>query len=522
MYTVLVILQCFLLLTTQQDTYSVYHEGGQWIIRPGTGGIAVATYSIQQTVTGWDYLSIITERIQPDSIQAYAAGFIEGALTYKSIYNAWLTTNATQTMSNDVAAFVLAQDQWVRNQVKTGTSDYWTQVGLILQQFDGMVAGYNSSAPVSLQIPYLQWLYLQLGPELDDIATYVQLKLGTFDEEQRLKHHYKIGSHCSVLVKISSDGKQLFAAHDTWSDFSSMLRIYKTYSFLYNNPKTMASKVSFSSYPASITSTDDFYITNAGLVVMETTNEILNNSLYLDFISTSTVPEWIRIVVANRMSADGSDWSNTFAYHNSGTYNNQWQVVNFSKFTPGSPLQPGTLWILEQVPGFTVSQDVTAFLSKNRFWPSYNIPYFPFIYNISNYPQYYKQYGNTYSYSECARAQIFRRDAPSVETIDDMKTIMRYNEYQSDPLSLQDACRGISARCDLNVPWANNTLNSYSAFGGIDSKITSNILASKQQAWVVSGPTWDSQPPFAWTKQWNDVPHYGQADVFDFEFSITP
>jgi hypothetical protein len=40
------------------------------------------------------------------------------------------------------------------------------------------------------------------------------------------------------------------------------------------------------------------------------------------------------------------------------------------------------------------------------------------------------------------------------------------------------------------------------AFGGIDSKMTNNLLLPTQQSDIVCGPTWDYQPPFAWTKQW--------------------
>jgi len=95
---------------------------------------------------------------------------------------------------------------------------------------------------------------------------------------------------------------------------------------------------------------------------------------------------------------------------------------------------------------------------------------------------------------------------------------MRYNEWQTDPLSLQDACKGISARCDLNPPWAQNTMNSYSAFGGIDAKISDDKMVPQLETKAISGPTWDSQPPFAWTQQWNQYPHFGQPDVFAFDF----
>jgi len=136
---------------------------------------------------------------------------------------------------------------------------------------------------------------------------------------------------------------------------------------------------------------------------------------------------------------------------------------------------------------------------------------------MSGYPAYVIKYGNSYSYTKCPRAQIFHRDAPAVQTLDDMKRIMRYNEYQTDPLSLQNACSSISARCDLNTPWSGHYV---AAFGGIDSKITDQNLISQFQAWAVSGPAWDSQPPFAWTNQWKAVPEYGMPQVYGFYFEL--
>jgi len=157
-------------------------------------------------------------------------------------------------------------------------------------------------------------------------------------------------------------------------------------------------------------------------------------------------------------------------------------------------------------------------MQETGYWASYNIPYFPFVYNISGYWPYFNKYGNEWSWADCARAKIFRRDHGNVQSMDDMKRIMRYNEWQTDALSLQDSCKGISARCDLNPPWAPNPLNSYSAFGAIDSKITNAAISGSRATVTVAGPTWDSQAPFAWTRQWEFQPHYGQPTVFAFDW----
>jgi hypothetical protein len=98
-------------------------------------------------------------------------------------------------------------------------------------------------------------------------------------------------------------------------------------------------------------------------------------------------------------------------------YNNQWIIVDYKQFTPGESLGEGLLWIAEQIPGYVVSSDETATLEKTSYWASYNIPYFPFVYNISGYPPLYQKYGNEYSYQHCARANIFRRDVSKVSCL---------------------------------------------------------------------------------------------------------
>ncbi len=64
-----------------------------------------------------------------------------------------------------------------------------------------------------------------------------------------------------------------------------------------------------------------------------------------------------------------------------GTYNNQYMVIDY-KLAGSAPFPANTLWIVEQIPGYTHSDDVTAVLNRLGFWPSYNIPFFPDIFAI--------------------------------------------------------------------------------------------------------------------------------------------
>jgi hypothetical protein len=48
-----------------------------------------------------------------------------------------------------------------------------------------------------------------------------------------------------------------------------------------------------------------------------------------------SVLEGIRSTVANRLALTGAEWVEIFKNYNSGTYNNQWMVVDYNQFRAG-------------------------------------------------------------------------------------------------------------------------------------------------------------------------------------------
>jgi len=80
--------------------------------------------------------------------------------------------------------------------------------------------------------------------------------------------------------------------------------------------------------------------------------------------------------VAHRTSSTAADWANTFAKHNSGTYNNEWVVVDYKRFRRGYRHQKdyGIIQVVEQLPHFVVHADMTKELLESTYWPGYNTP----------------------------------------------------------------------------------------------------------------------------------------------------
>lgn len=69
------------------------------------------------------------------------------------------------------------------------------------------------------------------------------------------------------------------------------------------------------------------------IVVLQTTNHIFNNSI-LNTLTPHSAVSWQRVRVANMLATNGSAWADLLARENSGTYNNQYMVVDLKRFVP--------------------------------------------------------------------------------------------------------------------------------------------------------------------------------------------
>ncbi|KAL0198957.1 hypothetical protein M9458_007497, partial [Cirrhinus mrigala] len=174
-----------------------------------------------------------------------------------------------------------------------------------------------------------------------------------------------------------------------------------------------------------LVSLDDFYLLGSGLMMTQTTNNVFNTSLY-SYITPASLFSWQRVRLAHVLAYTGEQWAKTFSRYNSGTYNNQYMVVDVSKVNLGSSLEDGALTVVEQIPGLVEYSDQTQTLRRG-YWPSYNVPFHRKIYSLSGYEQMWKKHGEDFSYDLCPRAKIFRRDQSSVSDLNSLKHIMRYN-----------------------------------------------------------------------------------------------
>ncbi|XP_017269074.1 putative phospholipase B-like 2 [Kryptolebias marmoratus] len=498
--------------------------------------VAWANFTDDIKTTGWSFLEIITSSKYNDSIQAYAAGAVEAAVTSPLIYKHWMNTlvnycgpfKSEPGYCERLKAFLTTNLEWIQTLTQSEpTSPYWYQVRLVLLQLKGLEDSYNEQLAFptgTFSLNPFGFLLFQMGGDLEDL-------------ERALNKSVKaqpLGSgSCSALIRLLPENKDLLVSQDTWDNYQSMLRIMKKYNFAFktspsDNRPLPGGTQAFSSYPGSIFSGDDFYILSSGLVTLETTIGNSNADLWKFVQPTDSVMEWLRNIVANRLASTAKEWAQIFAKFNSGTYNNQWMIVDYNQFTPGkAELKEGLFVVLEQIPGLVLFDDKTQELLKKRYWASYNIPYYEEIFNMSGYNELVKKYGSWFTLDQNPRAQIFRRNQTLVTDLDSMVRLMRYNNFKEDPLSRCEECNPpengentISARSDLNpangtYPFGSLTQRSH---GGIDMKMTSYEMYKEYSMVAVSGPTWDQVPVFQWsTSPYKDLVHMGHPDIWNFK-----
>ena len=516
-------------------------------------GLAVGSYA--ENIQGWDKIWVralkqINGGSSANLDAVEAMGFFEGYMSQKRIYSLsqnnyadWFEDNKPSSPTH-VYDWLIKNHNWVKDQAskklakykgtnittKTKEYKYWWSVSLFIRQFDGIMLGYNSIAPAKEKLSLEQFLLLNADGDVESIIDLPDLKEKMKGMNITLKSvKKKKNTRCSAIFKLDPVVREIYFGHTTWDNFDmSAIRQLKSYQYdfieSYNGDPYV---VAMSSSPGFLSSVDDFYLSSNRLAIIETTNGIYNKKLW-DKVTTSSVLSWMRVNIANMLSSTTTDWTETFCLENSGTYNNQWMILDIVKVEQYQydrnmkSLLPETFKVLEQIPGTCTVKDESNTLSDEKYWASYNIPAFSNIWTASGFGDGRPKY--EFSHSDCPRAKIFADRFDLVEDLHSLQTLLRYNDYQTDKISKGNPCNAISARCDLN------RINSTNFFleGGIDSKATTASLAKRMLFTAQQGPTHDQQAPFSWLdvekewpfKKYEQIPkHIGAPDVYNFNWT---
>ena len=476
--------------------------------------IASATYINSYKTKGWDFLTIssysLDDKKYSDSNKAYAMGYVEGIINHERIYQIYRNLQyytfyqEGNKMPENLRQFLEENLEYMKHksQENKAKDPFWEHVYYIYQQLLGLYDGYNSSCDEHQKLGFIEFQLVVSNAEMEDAIYYKDkthrpnFKKMTNEE---ILSYTALHTHCSALVKASNDFSDIYFGHNTWTTYGLMIRTFKEYRFVTNTHKEKSKVVAFSSYPGCLSSVDDFYYTDTNLVVMETTNSNLNDTLY-DLLSPKTLFTWVRVILANRLATSGEDWINIFKKENSGTYNNQFQVLDLNLIDLNKKeIKDKAFMIVEQLPQFTESGDATPYLRKG-YWPSFNIPFFQSIYEKSAFIETIKERPDlydSYDYSGSNRPKIFRREQSNVNNLEDFKKMMRYNHYKEDPFSKGNAAWTIASRYDLNT----EGIGKEYCYGAIDVKFISvkELKEGKNIIHIISGPTNDNLPTFSWT-----------------------
>lgn len=303
--------------------YEIKYEQGEY-------AAATMIYNMSLNDLGWDYVQIegnatLVRNTQPSLTPLavgggnwtgnrrdayYLAGLLEGFVTAKRLWDVYtvqgiypLNASAIAWIDQHIAFMKTNADAAYAQQIfPDGDFDdvfnqtFWRKVGDILAQLQGIADGVSREGTHNLT--FRDVFYLNFNDEIMDVILATQdssVSVATLRAHDRR-------SHCSALIK--NTGSDIFFSHVTWGGYNTMVRQYKTYSF--------ETKVSMTSIAGTIMSGDDWYMTNNSLAVQETTNEYYGTQLAKDFVVPNSVSEFIRVMVANYVAADGSRWAKLF------------------------------------------------------------------------------------------------------------------------------------------------------------------------------------------------------------------
>ena len=406
-----------------------------------------------------------------------AVGALEGFIIADRIRD--LAENAKSLRRPDLLNKTLEYlAEWhnrIRSQANAETllNPYWRKIQLVLDRFDGLVKVLNHPCS-TIKVSFLDLLLLQSDGDVVDVEkmlahqsesvkdallialdahfTSSGLRHGSERAEKNDEKLWKsvlAQSKCSALVRMTNSG-DVILGHATWAYYAEMIRVFKHVDY-----GAAEGRTSYSGFAGMIASTDDFYLNHKGLAVAETSLNIID-ARSLEYLLNQPyrgVPSWIRTVIAMENAGSATEWIQLFTEEFSYTYNCQWMILDRNQLESTT----GLFTVLESLPGKIAYKDMTKVLRTKGFFSSQNTPMLQEIRLAGGYPDVGTQLQNKacgscqchFSYDENPRGCIFKRDAPNVKTIEDMKVLLRSNNWKTDVLSFGHPEEAIAGRLDL-------------------------------------------------------------------------
>ncbi|CAG9125532.1 unnamed protein product [Plutella xylostella] len=461
-------------------------------------GVARAYFRMDMDTDGWSTLEVETNGSYPDEIQAYAAGIVEGALTWSLIHThldntVRATCEGQREKQCDRLRDALEQSA---NTWKTYASErededpFWHQITLYYTQIRGIKTGWEhgverSQNEFETDISDLYWLNA-----IAEVAE-LQKKLNFVVQDPDIDQLPGLSSAFVRVVNETAENgsseRKLFVAQNAAGSYSSMMRILKRYKLNYHltaaedSPPAPGVSVDFSGYPGSVTSQDEFYVLtgeNHRLAVTGTTLRNYNSRLWKEVNITEQVPIGPRVTAANHLATNASSWGHALARSNSGTGCKQWMIVDFLRFQQmnhsvqtssqrwndvvtdfplsgknkdtkhtvvhrsGPGRARGVLWLLEQVPARTHSADLSDTLLELGYWATSGVPFFKDIAESTNTTRMQELYGDIFSSNESPRALMFKRGYKNATTLESILKLMRGTN-----MTLVNAARNKTSSC---------------------------------------------------------------------------
>jgi hypothetical protein len=323
----------------------------------------------------------------------------------------------------------------------------------------------------------------------------------------RWSSHAPKGSAIVRRVGPQHRAEDIVAGHVGFGNYGEMLRIMKTYKM---NLSTPVGKVIMSSYPACISSTDDYFITDRGLVLMSTNLWLPDKGDFARPPKTHEgLPSFLRSIMATRIADHPRAWAATYNFLTGIAGGKQWLIVDYTNFKGYEPIPAGTAYLAETLPSLTRFGDISASLHENGFFQVHGMPHFRHIRKLYGLP------GDAPGYYQEHVESALLDQAHTIDSLAMARSILSEAESPRTPRGVKKNHIG-AEQTPINprIDYSERPIPE----GGIDAKVTSRCLVKDVSFQALSGPPANGKvAPFDW-KDWShtDWPHYGLPEKWNF------